>query len=54
MLLTLIIMTLTNFKLLKFHGKNKSLSLFHINVCPLSKNFDDLEHLLKCTNKVLI
>ena len=32
--------------------KNKSLSLSHINACSLSKNFDDLEHLLKCTNKV--
>ena len=37
---------------LKFPEKNKSLSLFHINACSLSKNFDDLEHLLKCTNKV--
>ena len=36
---------------LKFPEKNKSLSLFHINACSLSKNFDDLEHLLKCTNK---
>ena len=32
--------------------KNKPLSLFHINTCSLSKNFDDLEHLLKCTSKV--
>ena len=39
---------------LKFPEKNKSLSLFHINACSLSKNFDDLEHLLKCTNKVYI
>ena len=37
---------------LEFHEKNESLSLFHINACSLSKNFDDLEHLLKCTNKV--
>ena len=37
---------------LKFPEKNKSLSLFHINACSLSKDFDDLEHLLKCTNKV--
>ena len=29
-----------------------SLSLFHTNACSLSKNFDDREHLLKCTNKV--
>ena len=40
------------FQTLKFHEKYKSLSLFHINACSLSKNFDDLEHLLKCTNKV--
>ena len=37
---------------LKFPNKNKSLALFHINACSLNKNFDDLEHLLKCTNKV--
>ena len=29
--------------------KNKSLSLFHINVWSLNKNFDDLQHLLNCT-----
>ena len=29
---------------------NKSLSLFHINACSLNKNFDDLQHLLSCTN----
>ena len=29
--------------------KNKPLSLFHINTCSLSKNFDDLQHLLNCT-----
>ena len=28
--------------------KIKSLSLFHINVCDLNKNFDDLQH-LNCT-----
>ena len=37
---------------LKFPNKHKSLALFHINACFLNKNFDDLEHLLKCTNKV--
>ena len=26
--------------------KNKSLSLFHIHICFLNKNFDDLQHLL--------
>ena len=31
--------------------KNKSLSLFHINACFLNKNFDDLQHLLSCTQK---
>ena len=36
---------------LKFPAKTNSLSLFHMNVCSLSKNFDDLEYLLKCTNK---
>ena len=41
-----------HFQTLKFPEKNKSLSLFHINACSSSKNFDDLEHLLKCTNKV--
>ena len=30
---------------------NKSLSLFHINACSLNKNFDDLQHLLSCTQK---
>ena len=37
---------------LKFTDKHKSLALFHINACSLNKNFDDLDHLLKCTNKV--
>ena len=37
---------------LKFPEKNKLFSLFHINACLLNKNFDDLQHLLKCTNKV--
>ena len=31
--------------------KNKSLSLFHINVCSLNKNFDDLQHLLNRTKE---
>ena len=31
-------------------NKSKSLSMFHINTCSLSKNFDDLEYLLKTTN----
>ena len=40
------------FQTLKFHEKIKSLSLFHINACSLSKNFHDLKHPLKCTKKV--
>ena len=28
--------------------KNKPVSLFHINACSLSKNLDDLQHLLSC------
>ena len=43
---------INQFQTLKFYAKNKSLSLFHINACSLSKNFDDLQHLLKCSNKV--
>ena len=31
--------------------KNKPLSLFRINTCSLNKNFDDLQHLLSCTQK---
>ena len=37
----------------KFPNKHKSLALFHINACSLNKNFYDLEHILKCTNKVV-
>ena len=37
---------------LKFPDKHKSLALFHIYACSLNKNFDDLNHLLKCTNTV--
>ena len=32
---------------LKFPQKEKYLSFFHINVCSLNKNFDDLIYLLK-------
>ena len=31
--------------------KNKLLSLFHINACSLSKNFDDFQHLLSCSKR---
>ena len=37
---------------LKFPNKHKSLALFNINECSLSKNLDYLDHLLKSTNKV--
>ena len=37
---------------LKFPSKHKSLALFHVNACSLNKKFDDLDHLLKFTNKV--
>ena len=36
---------------LKITNNSNSLSLFHTNACSLSKNFDDLQHLLSCTNK---
>ena len=32
--------------------KNKSLSLFHLNVCSLNKNSDALQYLLSCTQKI--
>ena len=32
--------------------KDKPLYLFHINACSLSKNFDDLQHLLSSTKKI--
>ena len=31
--------------------KDNSLALFPINACSLNKDFDDLKHLLSCTNK---
>ena len=37
---------------LTFPEKNKLLLPFYINACSLNKNFDDLQHLLKCSNKV--
>ena len=36
---------------LKIINKSKSLVLFHINTCSLSKNFDNLQHLVSCTNE---
>ena len=35
---------------LNIPNKRKSLAMFHINTCSLSKNFDDLEYLSKTTN----
>ena len=35
---------------MKIPNKKKTLPLFHINAYSLSKNFDDLEYLLKTTN----
>ena len=35
---------------LNIPNKSKSLFMFHISTCSLSKNFDDLEYLLKTTN----
>ena len=35
---------------MKIPNKKSSLSLFHIKACSLSKNFEDLEYLLKTTN----
>ena len=32
----------------KISSKNKSLPVFHLNVCPLNKNSDDLQHVLSC------
>ena len=36
---------------LKIPNTEKYLSLFHINACSLRKIFDELQHLLKSTNK---
>ena len=36
---------------LKITNKSKLLSLFHVNACSLNKNFDNLQHLLSCTNE---
>ena len=36
---------------MKIPNKDKSLALFHINASSVNKNFDDLQHLLNCTNK---
>lgn len=38
-------------KKLKTIDRKKSPSVVHINACSFSNNFQDLEHLLKCTNK---
>ena len=38
-------------KKLKTIDRKKSPSVVHLNACSLSNNFQDLAHLLKCTNK---
>ena len=42
---------IVQFQTLESHEKNKSIYLYYINICSLSKTFDDLQHLIKCTNK---
>ena len=37
---------------LKIINQSNSLSFLHINAGSLSKNCDDLQHLLCCTNKI--
>ena len=39
---------------LKIVNKEKYLSLFFVNTCSLSKTFDELQHLLKITKKILM
>ena len=39
---------------LKILNKRKCLSLFHVNTCSLSKNFDELQQLLKILIKIAI
>ena len=48
-LLHLNVVTLMKCITLKYLKKNKPLSLFHTNACSLSKNFDDLQYLLRST-----
>ena len=36
---------------LKFQDKHKFFASFHINKCSLNINFDDIDHLFKCSNK---
>ena len=36
---------------MKIPNKDKLLALFHMNAYCLNKNFDDLQHLLSCTQK---
>ena len=38
---------------IKIPHKNKSLSLFHINVCSFNKKFDYLQHFLSSSKKIL-
>ena len=40
---------ITEMHSIKIPQKNKSLSLFHVNACSVSKSFDDIQHLLSYT-----
>ena len=51
MLFNVKITTLMNYKIWQYLTRFKSLTLFHINACSLNKLFDNLQHLLSCTNK---
>ena len=51
MLFNVKITMLMNYKIWQYLTRFKSLALFHINACSLNKFFDNLQHLLSCTNK---
>ena len=36
---------------MKIPNKDNLLTLLHVNACSLSKNVDDLQYLLSCSNK---
>ena len=51
MLFILNITILMNYKKMKIPNKDKSMALFQKNASALNKNFNDLQHLLRCTYK---
>ena len=53
MLFILNITILMNYKKMKIPNKDKSMALFQKNASALNKNFNDLQHLLRCTYKNL-